>query len=245
MMSSGGLPMPTTSTPVATRPAPTLTDGREMPMYFEDEGLEMGESNIHVLTDEILHICVAMLLTREPDLQVFSNLNLYYTDPRFPDLFPPPYVSPDLMVVRPAALLPEAVASYHVGRDGPAPILTAEILSERSWQERDLSGKLDIYAMLGVREYLVIDVTGRFLGRRLLCMRLATDGTWTEHQDPDGGITSDLGFRLVVEVDGHLRVIDASTGSRLARPSEAMALQQRVRQLEAELARLRLSPPAQ
>lgn len=237
--------MSITSMPQAMRSIPKLTDGREMPIYFEDEGLEMGESNIHVLTDEILHVCVATLLAHAPDLQVFSNLNLYYTDPRFPDLFPPPYVSPDLMVVRPAALLPEAVASYHVGRDGPAPILTAEILSERSWQERDLGGKLDVYAMLGVSEYLVIDVTGRFLSRRLLRMRLATDGTWTEQQDPDGGITSDLGFRLVVEPDGHLRVIEASTGRRLARPSEALALQDRVLELEAELARLRQSPPNQ
>lgn len=244
-MSGGGLAMPTTSMPLPAPAVPVLTDGREMPIYFEDEGLEMGESYIHVFTDEILHVGVRALLARVPDFQVFSNLNLIYTDPRFPDAFPPPYVSPDLMVVRPTARLPESVASYHVGRSGPAPVLTAEILSERSWQERDLGGKLDIYAMLGVREYCVIDVTGRFLRQRLLLMRLADDNTWTQHRDADGGISSNLGFRLVVEDDGHLRVIDSLTGRRLVRPSETLALQDRVQELEAEIARLRPSPPTQ
>ncbi len=33
--------------------------------------------------------------------------------------------------------------------------------------------------------------------------------TWQDEQDADGGITSRLGFRVVIENDGQLRVIDA------------------------------------
>jgi hypothetical protein len=62
-------------------------------------------------------------------------------------------------------------------------------------------------------------------------------------------VTSQLGFRLVVDADGLLRVIDTATGRRLLRPREgvdrAAELEARVRELEAELARLRQSPPTQ
>src|SRR5262249_13614803 len=243
--------LPTPYSPAMVPPPPPL------PLYFEDEGLEMGESNIHLLTNEILHVCVQALLSEAPDVQVFSNLNLIYTDPRLPDTYPAPYVSPDLMIVRPTTSLPVLTASYHVGRDGPAPVLTADTLSERSWEELDLSGKLDIYAMLGVREYVTIDVTGRFLPQRLILRLLREDRSWSETQDADGGVTSELGFRLVVESDGHLRVIDQKTGQRQPRPHEARRLahaqqaaeqrandlEARLRELEAELARLRQSPP--
>jgi Uma2 family endonuclease len=225
----------------------------DMPILYEDEGQdEMGESSPHTAADQILSLGVAEHLRGRPEYRVFSNLNVYYhpTDPRA-------YVSPDVMVVVPSRPLPEDIASYRVGVDGPAPVLVIEILSRRSFQQQDLTNKPDIYAELGVAEYILVDGTGHFLPERLLLKRLGEDKTWDDLQDPDGGVTSRLGFRILIEGDNRPRVVDAGTGRRYLRPEEAHAAvqaaeaaaqaeaearrqaEERVRALEEELARLR------
>jgi Uma2 family endonuclease len=191
----------------------------DMPVMYEDEGQEeMGEAEFHVITDEILRNGVHDHLKPRPEYRVFSNLNVYY---HLVDHWA--YVSPDSMAAQPFRPLPENVASYRVGEDGPAPVLVAEVLSRRSFQQQDLTAKPVIYSQLGIAEYILVDVTGVFLPQRLLLKRLGPDGVWHDEQDPDGGVTSDLGFRLIIEGDGHLRVIETATGKRYARPSEATA----------------------
>jgi Uma2 family endonuclease len=218
----------------------------------------LGESNPHVITDEILHVGIRTHLTDRPEYQVFSNMNLYYLAEDAGGRLP--YVSPDTMVVKPFRQLPETVQSYQIDKDGPAPLLTMEILSERSAQQRDQEEKVVLYAQLGVAEYILVDVTGQFLPQRLLLKRLQPDQTWRDEQDPDGGVTSQLGFRLLIEPDGQLRVMNALTGERYVRPFEAQEesrarqaeaaareveaearrhAEARVHELEAELARLR------
>jgi Putative restriction endonuclease len=225
----------------------------DIPILYEDEGQEdMGEANLHVLTDEILHVCVRVhLALYHFDCQVFSNMNLYYRDgPPHPRTGSLPYVSPDNMVVKPYRLLDEAVRSYTIGKDGPAPLATAEVLSARSAQQRDLNEKLVVYARLGVSEYIIVDETGEYYPGLLVLKRLKKDGTYKDEKDPDGGVTSKLGFRLIFEADG-LRVIDSKTGIRYARPMEAeleaqarrraeeqlRAAQDKIRDLEKQLAR--------
>ncbi|HEY7423021.1 MAG TPA: hypothetical protein VH682_02150, partial [Gemmataceae bacterium] len=80
---------------------------------------------------------------------------------------------------------------------------------------------------------------GEMLEQRLLLLRRQRDGLWRDEQDADGGITSRLGFRIVIEDDGQLRIINAQTGKRYARPDEAQAIADRNQTLEEELARLR------
>lgn len=221
------------------QPLPLIAEG--MPLLYEDEGFEMGESDYHTDTVEILSCGLKAHLRGRRRVRAFFNLNLYYSreDPHA-------YVSPDGMVVVPSRSLTEEVNPYSIGIDGPAPILTAEILSQRTAQQGDLTDKLIVYARLKVQEYMLIDVTGRFLKQRLLLKRLQPDGIWMDEQDADGGITSQLGFRLIIEKDGRLRVIDAKTGNRYLRPDEAEdakrareTAEQRIRELEEELATLR------
>ena len=189
---------------------------------------------------------------------MFSNMNLYY-HPRDPKA----YVSPDTMLVEPFRELGEAVSSYRIGVDGPAPKLTLEVLSARTAQQRDLDEKVIVYAKLGVQEYILVDVTGVYLPERLLLKRLQPDGTWKDEQDPDGGVTSQLGFRLIIDNDGGcacsmLQPVSVMLGPmkrqgsgarRQAgerRQSEAEARRQaeeRIRALEAELRRLRGTAP--
>jgi Uma2 family endonuclease len=238
----------------ATAPAddlPIIAD--DMPVMYEDEGQdEMGESTPHTDADHILSMGVAEHLRPQPHCRVFSNLNVYYhpTDLRA-------YVSPDVMVVVSDTPLPAALSSYRLGPNRPVPVLVIEILSRRSFQQQDLTNKPDIYARLGVAEYILVDATGQLLPERLLLKQRVDEQTWNDVQDPDGGVTSRLGFRVVIEEDDLPRVIDGATGRRYLRPGEAHAAvaaaqaqtqaeaearrlaEERVRLLEAELARLR------
>jgi Uma2 family endonuclease len=211
-----------------------------IPLLYGDEDFELGESDVHLRTCNILLYGLESHLTGRTQYRVFSNLNLAYseTDPQA-------YVSPDLMVVRPARRLPRNIATYHIGREGPAPVLVAEVLSFRTYQQGDLTDKPVLYAGLGIEEYLLADVTGELLPRRLLLLRRRPDAFWREDQDPDGGVTSRLGFRVVLERDGQVRVSDAKTGTPYARPDEAQEMAAKVQALEEELARLRGATPKQ
>jgi Uma2 family endonuclease len=214
------------------RPLPVIEDG--LPLLYEDEEEgDMGDATWHTDAMDIALYGVMAHLRDRQELQVFANLNLFYsTRDRSA------YVSPDLMVVEPDELN-EDLTSYRIGENGPAPLLVGEVLSERTAQQEDLRDKLPTYAGLGTREYLLIDLTGRFLPERLQLKRLRRDRTWKDEQDADGGITSKLGFRLIIDTDGRLRVVNAQTGRPYARPDEAQVMADRVSALEAELARLR------
>jgi Uma2 family endonuclease len=189
----------------------------DMPVMYEDEGQdEMGETSFHELTIKILSMCLANHLKKQALIQVFSNLNVYY---HLIDRWA--YFSPDVMVVRPFRPLEGEVTSYRIGEDGPAPVLVIEVLSRRSAQQQDLTNKPILYAQHGIAEYMLVNVTGEFLPQRLWLKRLLPDQTWVEGQDADGGVTSQLGFRVVLEGDGQVRVVDTATGHRYVRPDEA------------------------
>jgi len=226
---------------------PPLLD--DIPIVYEDEDEDdMGESNPHTVIDDILRNGVRAHVGRRPGYRVFSNMNLYYRKkPLHRRTRSRPYVSPDMMIVAPCRDLGDNVSSYTIGEDGPAPVTTAEILSERSAQQRDKAEKLVIYAKLGVLEYIMVDWSGRWLPERLLLKRLQLDRRWQDEQDPDGGVTSQLGFRLIWDTDGWLRVLNAVTAEKYPRPEEAYTelrarreAEERVRALEAEIARLRI-----
>jgi Uma2 family endonuclease len=230
--------------PVDPDPMPIIAI--DLPVMYEDEGQdEIGESEPHTDADHILSLSISAHLESRPEYRLFSNLNVYY---HRVDRWA--YVSPDLMVVKPPKPLTARLRSYRIGVHGPAPVLVVEVLSRRSFQQQDLSNKPVIYSQLGVAEYILADTTGEFLEQRLQLRRLREDGSWAEEQGANGGVTSQLGFRIAIEDDSRLRVLDAATGRRYLRPDEAQRAvdetaearriaEQRVKELEAELTRLR------
>jgi hypothetical protein len=236
--------------PLAPEPVPVAFTDDGWPILYEDEELdEMGEANLHVSADEIVHVGIkAHLRKHHPDCRAYSNMNLYYRDgPPHPRTGSPPYVSPDIMIVRPFQPLPETQVSYKIDRDGPAPLSITEILSRRSGQQQDLNHKLTLYAGMKIPEYLLIDPMSLFLHSPLLMKRLQPDGTWIDIVDLDGGVTSALGFRLIFRDDG-LHVVDALSGQTYVRPDDAegvaeelRAAQERIRRLEEELTNLKPS----
>ena len=194
----------------------------DMPILYEDEDEgDLGEADYHVDSDQILHQGIKAHL-QGSSRRVFSNMNCYYLKgPPHKRTGSLPYVSPDNMVVEPDRDLGALVVSYTIGEDGPPPLLVGEVLSKRSAQQNDLKKKLVIYAKLGIAEYILVDVTGKFLKQRLLLKRLQTNRKWTDESDADGGVTSRLGFRLIIDSDGRLRAVNAATGVPYPRPDEA------------------------
>jgi Uma2 family endonuclease len=228
-------------------PLPCTIGPDGLPDFAEDEGEgDMGETSQHTDATDILFYGVQAHLAGRPEFDVRANLNVYYRPlPNWRD-----YFSPDVMVTRPPRPLPADLRWYRIGEHGPAPVLAAEVLSRRSFQQQDLDVKPVLYRQLGVAEYLLIDVTGAFLPQRLVLRRPDGATDWADYQDVDGGITSALGFRVVLDADGQIRVVDAVTGERYPRPREALlqvraeadarrAAEERLREVEAELARLK------
>ena len=204
----------------------------ELPVMFEDEGQdEMGESIIHTDTTDIWYYSLKAHFRSQPAFEVCSNLNMYYHP-----IERKAYVTPDVFVVNPERRLRKNARSYRIGVTGPPPVLVGETLSKRSYQQQDLLDKPEIYAELEIPEYILVDLSGEFLPRKLLLKRRNGKGKWRDEQDADGGVTSRLGFRLIEDSDGRLRVLHATTGYRYLRPDEA---EDRVEALEAELVRLR------
>lgn len=207
------------------------------PILYEDEEEVVGEASPHMQDVLILLMCLEAHFAGRTPLQVFGNLNLYYRPPDFEEGAPLPNVTPDTMVVHPFQPLNErTLTSYQIGREGPAPMLVVEVLSESSAGQRDQVDKSQLYALLGISEYILIDVSGTYLPERLVLNRLRPDGTWQELQDEDGGITSQLGFRLIIASDGRLGVVDVATGEQYVRPNEAQVERQARRQAEAQAA---------
>lgn len=221
----------------------------DMPVMYEDEGQEeMGDAQIHTTSNDILFYGVTAHLSVQPLYRVFSNLNCYYHPTKRKA-----YFSSDVMVVAASRGLPTNLRSYRISEHRPPPVLTVEVLSRRSFQQEDLTKKPIIHASLGIAEYILVDVSGEFLSQRLLVKRLRSDRTWSDEQDSDGGVTSRLGFRVIIDSDGGARIVDAATGKPYVRPDEAQRTadachqaeeahrhaEQRIRELEAELERLR------
>lgn len=209
-------------TPWEPLPPPPFFNGYPI-LYEDDEEGEMGESNPHALAVIDLFGPLYVHMAKRSGRQVFTNMNLYYPVPGLPANQPLPYVSPDIMVVAPPQPLEHEITSYFIGRDGPAPVLVIEALSQRSAQQRDLGEKLTLYALLQFPEYMLVDPTGRFLEERLLIKRLGPDGQWIDECDADGRVTSRLGFHVAIGADHRVHVTDSATGAVYLRPDEAAA----------------------
>lgn len=201
-----------------------------LPMMYGDEDYEaLGDSDTHVTVHGIFHLGLKAHL-KKTRYRVFADLTLF----RDPRLYPR-FASPDIMVFDSLTDWDDQEIGYSYPHNGPPPILVGEVLSARSAAQGDLTSKFEMYAQLGIPEYLVVDPSGQWLAQRLLRIRFSGDGTHQLDQDADGGLTSALGFRLILDTDGQLRVVDAVTGFPYRRPEEAEEEARSRNDLEAQL----------
>jgi Uma2 family endonuclease len=198
----------------------------DIPVLYEDEEEDMGEANLHAWANVILFGCLPSLMSqRQPEYQAFANLNCYYEvkGRRSPKTGRKPNFASDIMIVRPYKLLPLDTTSYTIGEHGPEPFTVIEVASKETAAQRDFTEKLVLYRKLKIKEYILVDLTARFLPEKLQLKRLQANGKWKNVMDDDGGLTSQLGFRLIIdETDMFgLFVVDCLTGKRRVRSHES------------------------
>jgi Uma2 family endonuclease len=215
--------LPRSSTALQSR-APILWED-DLPILYEDEEDDMGEANLHAWVISTLFFCLpACLKKQRPALQVFQNMNCYYLPAgrSSPKTGRKPNFASDIMIVHPYEPMPFDSVAYTIGKHGPAPKVVFEVLSEETFETRDLKDKLNLYRKLGIPEYIVVDLTGRFLPKKLELRRLQTNGNWRKVKNVAGGVTSDLGFRVYIDATDPLGLFveDAATGKRMIRPHE-------------------------
>lgn len=216
--------------------------------YPTSDGQPMAETGIHVrvMIDSILGLRRRYADT--PDVWVGGNLFLCYEKGN-----PKAIISPDVLLAkgiskwdRPNYLLWEETV----------PSLVLEITSRKTRRE-DQGKKKTLYERLGIEEYILFDPYGEYLKPPLQGYRL----TWGRYQPiplaEDGSLLSrTTGLRLQRE-GKRLRLVDIATGERVLWPEEVDTalvqaeeraekeraarhqVEERIRALEAELARLR------
>lgn len=139
---------------------------------------------------------------------------------------------PDLFVY-PCPVDP-ARASLTLEVDGP-PALVVEVLSEATY-EADLDlvlGKGYSYARAGVREYLALDPTGRFLPEGARAWRLH-DGVYRPWAPDADGRWQSATIAVAIGLEGAWATVYTRDGRRLLREGEVELELARLRQLLAE-----------
>jgi hypothetical protein len=240
--------------PIKKTPLPMPEE--DLPILYEDEESK-GQGSPATIWAYGLFYGFQYHLQNRPELQVFFSVSLIDLNaPLQPVTGVRPTVSPEIMVVHPFTPLPRDVESYTIGTDGPAPLLTAEVFSDYSFEDLEPEDKVVRYAALGVKECILADPMRNSLSQQLLLKRLRPDRSWEDLCDADGGITSQLGFRIIVDEDGLPRLLHTANSCH-ARPSEVESLrrqltadfqretklrreaEEKLRAVEAELQRLR------
>ena len=209
--------------------------------YPESDGKPMGETDLH--RDWMVRL-LEIFRQRYIGQQVYiaSDLLLYYVEGT-----PTKYVVPDCFVVLNCD--PQRRRTFQTWKEGRVPDVVFEVTS-RSTSSVDYIDKLAIYEQMGVQEYFLYDPTADYLEPPLQGYRL-TNGDLHAIPTMDGRIRCNV-LRVDLFLDElDLVIVDSETGieqltkadsEELAREQEhaaRLAAENRVRELEEELRRLK------
>ena len=200
-------------------------------LYPETDGKPMAASDLH------LEILIWLLQTLKahfvqmPDVYVSGDILTYYTqgDPRA-------VVAPDVLVSFGIGQKPRH--TYKVWEEGKAPDFVMEFSSKTTYQN-DLTDKMDLYAALGIANYLLYDAEALYLPSPLMGFQLVKGVYVPVPPGVDGGIHSD-----VLGLDFHIRerrlaVYDPVTEQWLQTPAEQHAARAENAETRAENAETR------
>jgi Uma2 family endonuclease len=176
----------------------------------------MGETEVHAA--EIMRLILTLRdhFAGRPDVYVWGDLLLYYEEGN-----PRAVVVPDVFVALGASREPQR-RIYKLWEEGVPPTFVIEVTSP-STRRVDLGRKRDLYAGLGVAEYVLYDPLDEYLTPALQGVMLERGAYRPMARDAEGSLVSAaLGLRLSL-VAGRLRLIDAVTGAPLLSPEEHAA----------------------
>jgi len=145
-------------------------------------GDQMGQGTRHSKTARRIADMLDHHFGDEPDVLVTFDLTHYLGS----DL---PYPAPDVSVIRG---VPDAEAdrdSFDLEEEGNRPCLIVEVVSPLSSRIRqtDLVSKVEIYALAGIPEYVIVDSRRRERRFRLLGYRLDRSGRYLAIEPDDQG----------------------------------------------------------
>ena len=236
----------------------TYKNGRNMPyaptdtadLYPDTDGKPMAASDLHL---EILIWLIQTLrahFAQMPEVYVSGDILTYYTegDPRA-------VVAPDVLVT--FGIGQKMRHTYKVWEEGKVPDFVMEFSSKTTYQN-DLTDKMELYAALGIPNYLLYDAEALYLPSPLMGFQLVKGVYVPIPLGVDGGIHSDvLGLDFHIR-DRRLAVYDpvaeqwlqvpadqhaarAEEAEARAEEAEARAAQETIarQKAEAELERLR------
>jgi Uma2 family endonuclease len=212
--------------------SPTLPLAEEV-FYPSSDGKPMAETTIHVRTIMLLLEALQDWFRGRADVFLAADLFWYWEEGN-----PKAVCAPDVMVV-PGVPATDRRSFFTWKENGAIPAVVFEIASQGTWQE-DLYDKFSLYERLGVREYFIFDPEALYLRPPLQGFRLEEAKYRRIVSGADGSLLSpELGLYLRPE-ETMLRLIDSKNGNAiLTREEEVEQAKQRIKDLEAELARLR------
>ena len=211
--------------------APTETD-----LYPETDGKPMAVSDMH---RRILTRIIQTLenhFTQRPEVYVSGDILMYYVEGQ-----PQKVVSPDVLVTFGIGQKPRL--TYKVWEEGKVPDFAMEMSSKTTYRN-DLGEKMDLYASLGIQDYVLYDAEDLYLPTPLMGFTLV-DGRYVAiSPNADGGIYSEvlgLEFRLR---DMECGIYDPVSEVWLQTPAEAAearaeTAEARAENAETEAAQLR------
>ncbi|RKU14919.1 hypothetical protein C6503_14255 [Candidatus Poribacteria bacterium] len=184
-------------------------------LYPETDGKPMAASDFHL---EILIWLLQMLkahFAQMPDVYVSGDILTYYTegDPRA-------VVAPDVLVS--FGIGQKQRHTYKVWEEGKVPDFVMEFSSKTTYHN-DLTDKMDLYATLGIPNYLLYDAEALYLPSPLMGFQLVKGVYVPIPPSVDGGVHSDvLGLDFYIW-DRRLGVYDPVSEQWLQTPAEQQA----------------------
>ena len=151
-------------------------------LYPESDGKPMAEmerhfrellKNFNRLENHFTHI---------PDVYVLGDMMMYYEEGN-----PRKSISPDIFVAFGIGKKERRI--YKIWEEGKPPDFVLEFSSKGTYRN-DLTGKVQLYAEIGIHEYFVYDVDRRYLPAPLLGFRLMGDAYVEIPALANGGIPS-------------------------------------------------------
>jgi len=189
------------------------TSSRRRIHYPESDGKPMAETDTH-RTEMIWAIeCLKRHFQPQPLVYVTGNILFYYVEDD-----PKKCFSPDVVVVR--GVPSHLRRTYLLWEEGKAPCFVLEVTSRKT-RSVDWNKKLQLYAQLGVHEYVMFDPLDEYLRHApLQLMRLEGTKYVVASPEGDGSLLSrELGLKLLL-LEGRLRFQDPATGKLLMDLSE-------------------------
>lgn len=204
--------------------------------YPTSDGKPMGETGLHVRVILYLYQALTERFAGVPDVLVSANNFFYYEEGN-----PKAVICPDVHVVKGVPSEPPR-DHYLLWREGKVPCLVVEVTS-KSTRREDLKKKRDLYAKLGIPEYFLFDPREEYLKPPLQGFRLLKGEYRSIPPAADGSVTSRTAGVIFHPEGDWVRLADAATGEPLLTAEEwrekARATEERIRQLEEEIERLR------